>query len=239
MDHDDPISAFLPDLGMATPPWFEPGTAWSYSHTAQVIAGQMLEAATGEDLATLLQERDIDPMDLDDTAPALTPELPEPALHSFSTERDVFEDTTYWNPPWQTAPGSVVTSNICDQAISADMIGSGALLEEESYEDLLAPVTVELDSAPESCPDNVGRERTEDAYYGLGVRVSDGWVAQAPLFGGAGGVQAYLPQEDVAVAIQAVGGPEGLSGNPTQDIWERIAAEPPPPPPTTRSDHPV
>ena len=232
----NPFASFSPDelieLGMATPPWYEPGTAWNYSHTAQIIAAQMLEAATGEDLATLLRERVIDPMDLDDTAPTLTPELPEPALHSYSTEREVFEDTTYWNPSWQTAPGSVVTSNICDLARSAEAIGSGALLQEESYEELLAPVTVELEPAPETCPDNVCREQTEDAYYGLGVRVSGGWVAQAPSFGGAGGVHAYLPQDELAVAIQAVGGPESASGNPAQEIWERIADDLTP-------DHPV
>lgn len=241
---DDFIDAFLADpfrdfttdeliaFGLADPPWFEPGEAWSYSHTGHVLLGLALEAATGQDLATLLDEWVITPMGLTRTAPALTPELPEPALHSYSTERDVLEDTTYWNPSWQTAPGSVVTSTVCDLVVSARAIGSGELLDEASYDALVAPVAVELGPPPASCPEGVCREQTPEQYYGLGVRVAGGWVLQAPLFGGAGGVHAYLPDEDLAVAIQAVTGPGSEPGNPADAIWADIAAELAP-------DHPV
>ena len=42
---------------------------------------------------------------------------------------------------------------------------------------------------------------SESTYYGLGVIVSNGWIFQNPLFHGYAGVMAYLPAQDVAVAI--------------------------------------
>jgi D-alanyl-D-alanine carboxypeptidase len=226
----DPFQQFTPqdliDIGLSMPPWYEPGTAWSYAHTNYVILGEALAAIGEDDLGTLFQERIIDPMGLEDTAPALTPEVPEPVLHSFSTERDVFEDTTFWNPSWQTAPGSVLTSNICDVAASAAAVGSGDLLTDESYDALIAPDTVALDPPPASCPEGVCRQNTEELYYGLGVIVWSDWIVQTPLFGGAGAVHAYLPQEDLAVAIVAVTGQDSEVGiNYGQQIWAAIASE--------------
>lgn len=148
----------------------------------------------------------------------------EPVLQTYSTERDVFEDTTYWNPSWQTSPGGVVTSNICDMVVSAAAIGSGSLLSDASYEKFLDDEVVQLDAPPESCPEGVCRQLTPAMYYGLGTLVFDGWVAQAPLFSGSGGVNAYLPEADVAIAIQTVGGADSEEGaNHAMAIWSDIA----------------
>jgi len=227
---DDPFQQFTPqdliDIGLSTPPWYEPGTAWSYAHTNYVILGEALAAIGGDDLGTLLQERVIDPMGLEGTAPALTPAVPEPVLHTFSTERDVLEDTTFWNPSWQTAPGSVVTSNICDMAASAAAVGTGELLTDDSHAELIASDTVALDPPPASCPEGVCRQNTDEIYYALGVIVMSDWVVQTPLFGGAGAVHAYLPQEDLAVAIVAVTGQGSeVDVNYAQQIWGAIATD--------------
>ncbi len=224
---DDPFQDFDTDeliaIGMADSPFFEPGEAWSYSHTGHLILGAAIEAATGADLDVLLAERVIEPLGLTNTAPTRTSEVPSPGLVTYTAEREVFEDTSQWNPSWQTAPGSVVTSTICDLAASAAGIGSGELLTDESFDEFIAPVVADLPEPPDDCPSC--RAWTTDGYYALGVRIQNGWIAQAPLFGGAGGVHAYLPDEELAVVIQAVAGPETEERNIAEDIWDAIAAE--------------
>lgn len=226
---EDPFASFGPDellaIGMSLPPWYEPGTGWSYSHTNYVILGEALAAAGGQPLEELLTERVIEPMGLDATAPATTPALPDPPLHTYSAERDVWEETTYWNPSWQTAPGSVVTSNICDLATSAAAIGSGELLSPASYERFVSDATVSIES-PADCPPEVCRSNTDERYYALGTIVWSGWVTQSPLFGGFSGLHAYLPEEELAVAIVAVAGQDSEVGrNEAVPLWMAVAEE--------------
>lgn len=225
----DPFGAFGPQdlihFALVTEPWYPPGTSWSYAHTNYVILGEALAAAGGQPLGDLLTERVIEPMGLGSTAPALTPGVPEPVLHTYSTERDVFEDTTFWNPSWQTAPGSVLTTTICDMAASARAVGTGALLTDASLVEMLDPITTTLPPAP-SCPETVCRPMTDERYYALGVIVMGGWIVQTPLFGGAGAVHAYLPEADLAVAVVAVTGQGSEVGrNHSTGIWRSIATE--------------
>lgn len=84
-----------PDVGLAEDPYYPPGTAWSYAHTNYVILGEALSDISGEPLEDLLQNRVIDEMGLRETAPALTPGIPDPTLGTYSAERDVWEDTTF------------------------------------------------------------------------------------------------------------------------------------------------
>ena len=224
----DPFRSYtveeLLSFSETVPPWYEPGTGWSYSHTGHVILGEALAAAADQPLEELLAERVIEPAGLENTTATLQVAMPDPVLHSFTTERDVWEESTNFNPSWQTAPGSVVTSTVCDLVLSAEQIGSGQLLNEESYETLTSPPDAGLAPQPEDCPPEVCRQQSDDTYYAFGVRVSNGWVAQAPLFGGAGGVHAYLPADDVAIAIQATTGPDtGEIGNPADLIWADLA----------------
>jgi len=227
---DDPFKGFTPkdliDIGLSTPPWYEPGTAWNYAHTNYVILGEALAAAGGKPLGDLLTERVIETIGLTNTAPVITPGMPEPVLHTFSTERDVFEETTFWNPSWQTAPGSVIATNICDMVTSAAAIGTGLLLTNESYNRMIAPVMAQLGLPPASCPKGVCRQLSDTTYYGLGVIIMSDWIVQTPMFGGQGSVHAYLPSEDLAVAIVAVTGQNSKPNtNYAQQIWQSITTE--------------
>jgi hypothetical protein len=79
--------------------------------------------------------------------------------------------------------------------------------------------------------------------YGLGVVLSGSWILQNPLFGGYGGVEAYLPAKKIAIAVATTFG-EGAfddEGNYKYsshvDIYAAIGAylapnDPPPPPRT-------
>src|SRR5262249_61691529 len=75
----------LIDVGLSIPPYYPPGTAWSYAHTNYVILGQALEAIGGEKLGSLITHQIIKPLHLKDTAPALSPDPPPPVKHSYHT----------------------------------------------------------------------------------------------------------------------------------------------------------
>lgn len=53
-----------------------------------------------------------------------------------------------------------------------------------------------------------------------------GWVLQNPLFYGYGGVQAYLPSEDMAIAVEATVNKQAEGGiNGGMKVFEGVAAE--------------
>jgi D-alanyl-D-alanine carboxypeptidase len=54
-------------LGYAKAPPFEPGTGWRYSNTNYILAGMIIEAATGKSWVQKLHEIIFDPLDMDST----------------------------------------------------------------------------------------------------------------------------------------------------------------------------
>ena len=143
----DPFRWWSPDeliaIGLSTPRASAPGANWDYSHTNYVILGQALERIAGKPLATLLQEQVLTPMGLRHTVASSTAEIPEPALHAFSSERSetlgiapgarYYEESTYLNPSWTLAEGAIQTTNIVDMTATAVAIGEGTLLSPKSH----------------------------------------------------------------------------------------------------------
>jgi D-alanyl-D-alanine carboxypeptidase len=76
-DHPDFLFAVLADtahcwnaqeiLGYVLAPNFEPGTGWRYSNTNYILAGIIIEAATGESWVQKLHEIIFDPLNMDST----------------------------------------------------------------------------------------------------------------------------------------------------------------------------
>ena len=89
--YEDPFRQWEPDqlLGFATnkPLLYEPGTNWNYAHTNYVLLGKALEKATGKDMPTLLEDKVLRPLGLNNTANSFTPQIPAPVLHAFTGER--------------------------------------------------------------------------------------------------------------------------------------------------------
>jgi CubicO group peptidase (beta-lactamase class C family) len=188
---------------------YEPGTNWNYAHTNYVLLGLALEKATGQDMPTLLQNEVLGPLGLKATANSDTPEIPDPVLHTFTSERRAalkipagtpfYEESTYWNPSWTINHGAIQTTNIYDMEATAVGVGTGKLLSADSYKKMVSTALRGKTHTQPGCPTCL--DQNEGYTYGLGIIVSGDWLLQNPLFSGCAGVEAYLPAQKVAIAV--------------------------------------
>ncbi|MEV7277203.1 serine hydrolase domain-containing protein [Streptomyces sp. NPDC093111] len=204
--------------------WYEPGTSWSYSHANYVLLVQALEKITGMPIQDFVRQRVTGPLGLRDTRAGFTPDIPSPVLHAFTSDRGLYEESTFWNPSWTTAPGAVITTHICDLARSAEGIGSGELLSPRAYRTLLNPGTVGLGGGTARCPATICLKQTPAEHFGLGVIVVNGWILQNPSFSGYAAIQAYLPSKRLALAVSATKTATTPDGNQAEVVAARIAA---------------
>ena len=216
---------------------YEPGTNWNYAHTNYLLLGLALEKATGEQMPKLLSEKVLRPLGLTNTVNSLTPEIPAPALHAFSSERREFlkippgtpfyEESTFWDPSWTITHGAIQTTDIYDMEATAVGIGSGKLLSEDSYKKL---VSTDLRGKTHKQPGCATCEALDDVYtYGMGLVVSGNWLLQNPLMSGYAAVEAYLPSQKIAIAVAVTYLPEafddqGNYANAADTLFRRIGA---------------
>jgi CubicO group peptidase (beta-lactamase class C family) len=217
---------------------YEPGTNWNYAHTNYVLLGLALEKATGQEMSKLLSEKVLRPLGLTNTVNSLTPEIPSPVLHAFSSERRAFlkipagtpfyEESTFWDPSWTITHGAIQTTNIYDMEATAVGIGSGKLLTTDSYKKL---VSTDLRGKTHKQPGCTTCDEMTNAYtYGLGIVISGNWLVQNPMFGGYGAIEAYLPSQKIAIAAAVTFNPEafddqGNYSNAADPLFRRVAAE--------------
>ena len=122
------------------------------------------------------------------TADPGTPEILQPVLHAFDSERREYlqigeglpyiEDSTYWNPSWSLGPGSMQNTDITDMATVIRAVGRGDLLSEESLELMIAPTLRGKTTTVEGCPTCF--PQGEFYTYGLGIVLSGDWLLQNP-----------------------------------------------------------
>ena len=218
--NDNPFHIFTYEerlkYAFSRPQQFPPGTNWSYAHTNFMILGEILAKIGGAPLDQLIAREVFAPMELEHTVATPTSAIPEPALHTFSTERHpdnpYYEEATYWNSQWGTPMGANETTTIDDLATTAVAVGTGSLLSESSYKEmtdskLIGFGTKQADCLP-SCFTQI------DAYnYGLGVVKTGSWIIQNPLLSGIGVAMAYLPAEKVSISVAVTLQPEGFEPN--------------------------
>lgn len=226
-------------VAFAKPVLFEPGTNWSYSHTNFMLLGRILAEVGGQPLRVLLRKEVLRPLGLRATVADQTSQIPEPALHAFSSERrgylglaaDVpfYEESTFWNMAWGTPVGATQTTDIRDLARSARGIGTGRLLTRKSYRAMTQPRLLGFGQRQDNCAPSCFTQ-VIGYNYGLGIVRSGDWLLQNPLLGGYGATMAYLPGKDVAIAVATTFTEEAFSAdgsypNASDAIFRRIGAE--------------
>ena len=217
----DPFRQWTTDeliqIGVNGPEQFAPGTNWGYSHTNFSVLGRVLERATGTSLHQLMDKYVFGPMRLRATGDnGNTPAIPEPAQHSFTSERRTalqvpaaipfYEDSTYWNPSWTGPAGAVQTSNIFDVATSIELIGSGALVSPKAH--ALQVTKQLLGSKDPRC--SACRPLTAEFSYGMGVELQKDWIVQTKEFVGSEVTAGYLPAKKLTIAIAVTALPEAF-----------------------------
>lgn len=211
--YDDPFRHWTSDelirIGVSKPLQFAPGTNWGYSHTNYVILGRVLEKIAGMPLAAAMQQYVLSPMGLRQTQAFDTPQIPEPVLHAYSSERraalhvpssaNFYEESTFWDPSWTTAPGAVQTTDIADMARSMEVVGAGTLLSKTSHQAQVVPNLAGLGHADPKCP--ACRKLTTAFNYGLGVVIFGPWITQTKSFAGSTATVGYLPSHKLTIAV--------------------------------------
>jgi CubicO group peptidase (beta-lactamase class C family) len=223
-------------IGVSKPLWFDPGKNWAYSHTNYVILGRVLEKITGMPLSEAMQKYIFVPMGLRQTQSIDTPQIPDPVMHSFSSERredlripkDVlfYEEATYWDPSWTTAEGAVQITDITDFSKSMEVVGNGTLLSPHSHAEQVGPNLVGLGHTQDHC--EPCRQNTAAFNYGLGVVNLGPWIAQSKSFAGSGATVGYLPAARLTISVVTTYTPEAFDnkGNSTdhsQPIFASLA----------------
>ena len=218
--YKDPFRQWTPQeltqIGVSKPMEFAPGANWGYSHTNYVILGRVLEKIAGIPLADAIRQYVLEPMGLKQTAAFTTPEIPEPVLHAFSSERretlginpavPFYEESTFWNPSWTTVEGAVETTDITDLSVSIEAVASGKLLSPASSAAQIVPSLIGFGHAQLGCA--ACRENIKSFNYGLGVIEAGPWISQTLGFAGASGVVGYLPPQKLTIAVEATNGPD-------------------------------
>ena len=217
---------------------YAPGTNWNYAHTNYVLLGLALEKATGQEMSKLLTDKVLRPLGLTNTVNSLTPEIPSPVLHAFSSERRAalkipsgtpfYEESTFWDPSWTITHGAIQTTNIYDMEATAVGIGSGKLLTADSYNKMVSTNLRGKTHKQDGC--TTCDEMNNVYTYGLGIVITGNWLVQNPLMSGYAALEAYLPSQKIAIAIAATYAPEAFDDkgnyrNEADTVFRKVAAE--------------
>ena len=202
----------LLQYAFAQPVVCDPGTCFHYAHTNFILLGRVVEQVTGKSVTELLQTKFLDPLGLSDTKITKDPAIPEPALHAYTSERGVYEESTGWSPSWGLGNGLIMTSTARDMTTLIKAVGSGKLLSKSSASQQVEDLSKGLAGAP------------PEIGYGLGVAVAGDWVLQNPVFNGYEGIAAYETSQKISIVIDNTHGPTAAEGTSiASEIFKALA----------------
>ncbi|WP_437730871.1 serine hydrolase domain-containing protein [Sorangium sp. So ce1335] len=144
----DPERAWTPreliEVAASQPPYFEPGQGFAYSNTNYIIAGLILEAASGEPVGELLRARILEPAGLAHTyldgAQAAVPGL----VRGYGIDRGELVDTTSAADPSAAGTAGALVSTTDDLTRFYRKVLDGELLDPAE----LAEMTTWVDERP-------------------------------------------------------------------------------------------
>ncbi|WP_181359307.1 serine hydrolase domain-containing protein [Streptomyces sporangiiformans] len=145
-------------IAMSHKPDFAPGTSWNYSNTNFILAGMVIEKATGHSYGEEIRRRIIQPLGLHATsAPGTNPKVPQPSSRAYGklaeTATGPTYDVTELNPSLAGAAGEMISdSGDLNRFYSALL--RGKLLPKAQLAEM--KTTIKIDEIP-------------DAGYGLGL----------------------------------------------------------------------
>ncbi len=117
----------------------EPGTAYAYCNTGYYLLGMIIEAATGETVADVINRRFFKPLNLRRTTLTRDGMKNEPYARDYFWYENQLLDTSGWNMSWDWTAGSGVT-------IASDMLRwtrglfGGAVVSHGTLEQMRTPV---------------------------------------------------------------------------------------------------
>jgi D-alanyl-D-alanine carboxypeptidase len=211
---DNPFAGWTLDelLGFAqqSPPLFEPGSNWAYSHTEMAVLVEVLEMASGQSLEDLMAERIFEPLGMDASSAHQDNAIAAPVFHAYTNGRGVYEESTFWDPTWGLNGG--MNGTVADLGLWLRALNTGELLDTEDAEESLAPVTAGL-----------GR-MTDQRYFAYGSLVAEGWVIGNPSLNGYMGFTAQQRDPSVTIVVWSTAArPNDGETNASQTLSERIA----------------
>jgi D-alanyl-D-alanine carboxypeptidase len=189
---------------------FPPGTSQRYSHTDNVILGQVLQRATGASMKELYEQNIFGPMGMKDTRFPVDQEIQRPVLHAFTADRKVYEDCTYWNPFWGSTPG-LPTSNLHDLGKWGPILGTGRLISPAHFREQIAPTSVGKGS------------NKPNLYFAYGFIVSNGWIVQNPGINGYSGGFGYNLANGVTLVVGATKSERATTDAAAFDILREVS----------------
>jgi D-alanyl-D-alanine carboxypeptidase len=202
----------LVDTAFSQPLICDPGTCFHYAHTNYVILERVIREITGRPVRALMRKRVLRPLGVRETQISALPAIPAPVLHSYSSDRGPYEDSTFWSPSWTLGKSAIMTSTIGDVIKAAKALGTGALISPRASRERFAPTTA------------VFPQFSEDFYYGLGVLVGNSWQFQNPELNGYTAIMAYLPSRRISLALTVTNGRRAAATgtNYSQELFESI-----------------
>lgn len=135
----------LVEIATSHPPLFNPGEGWSYSNTNYVLAGMVIEAASGESYADTVEARILRPLGLRGTVvPGVSSTLPRPHSKAYShlfvgTPEPTIYDVTEINPSMAGAAGEIISTTRDLNVFFRELL-SGRLLPPQQQRELLDTV---------------------------------------------------------------------------------------------------
>ena len=195
---------------------FEPGTAWEYGHSSDIL-GRVVEVASGQSLDLFLRERIFEPLKMPDTAFHVPPEKHsriaqnqvDPALGKPADMLDVTK------PPAMYAGGHGLVTTAADYLRFAQMLANGGELDGAR---ILGPKTVAFMTA-----DHIGDKISQGGFwipgpgygFGLGFAVrKDTGLSQWPStvgefnWGGYAGTAFWVDPKEQLVPVMMMQAPE-------------------------------
>lgn len=100
----------LVEIAVSHKPLFAPGKGWSYCNTCYILAGMIVEKATGNPIGTELRRRILEPLNLRDTSFDTQRRIAGRHVHGYFRQGKQLVDTTLLTPSWAWAAGAMAST---------------------------------------------------------------------------------------------------------------------------------